>query len=437
MYIRIYPSRNTTIFKRVSGGTAEVLGNINTGKNPISEITDGNTQSAFLMNFDLTAIKDKLTAYPYTCNLKLWDAGVVFEPTITLKTVDLAFFESEFIEGDGFSYLGQKAINQATNWNERVTGTPWSQPSYFDSLVIATKQLNEANEDLLFEGIQSSIATAITDEVNPNFALRISTNEVSDQTFTKFLFTRHTRTVFKPFLEFFIEDNIVDQRQNVIATKSSNIYLLNNIGENFVGTVSVVVKDASGTTVYTPSILNPTAGVYYFVLSPTIDKANTILYDEWSIDSVVVVKNLIQVKSPNQITGQNLDNLFFYPTTSYLHQAIRKNDVVTFNITSEIRGKGSVVLEGYEFRVTSTNNFEIQPWTPVSLYDNKLSFTIDTSYYYAPLEYEVFVRLKEGKNVKTSMMSYKFKLVADEPTHMQSLAANPYSSRDVGFSSKS
>jgi hypothetical protein len=436
-YIRIYPSRNNTIFKRINGGQTEILGTVNTGKNPISEITDGNTQSAFLMNFDISGILPRLTANTYTCNLKLWDSGQIFEPSITLKTVDLLYFEEEFIEGDGFTYLGVKALPQASNWLERVTGSSWtpSQPTYFDTKIIDTMQLNSANEDLFFEGIEASIASAITNTVNPNFAIRISTNTISDQTFTKFLFTRHTRTVFKPFLEFFIDDTIIDERLNTVATIPANIFLLNETGANFTGTLTNEIQDADATVLFTPTINNPSTGVYYVTVTPTAAMANTSLFDVWSIDGVPITKNIIQVKSPNQVgVGKvNTENLFFYPATSYLHQSIRKNDVVTFNVTSEVRGKGSVILTGYEYRIVSTNNFEIQPWTSVSTYGNRLFFTVDTSYYYAPLEYEVFVRLKEGKSIKTSAMSYKFKLIADEASHMQSLAANPYSNRDAGF----
>lgn len=433
MHYRIYPSRQNTIFKRASGGQAEVLGTVNTGKQTIGELTSGNTQSVLLMNFDISGILPLLTKYPYRTNLKLWDAGVIFEPTITLDTVDLVYFEEEFIEGDGFTFLGTKALSQASNWKERVTGTPWSpvQPTYFDNKIIATKQLNEANEDLLFENIESFIATAITNIVNPNFGLRISHNTISDQTFTKFIYTRHTRTVFKPYLEFFIDDTIIDRRQNCIATIPTKLYLLNERGQNFTGTLTVEIQDASETVLFTPTITNPTDGVYFTTFTPTIIMANTNLFDIWSIDGIPITKNIIQVKSPNQINKTNLDNLFFFPTTSYLHQSIRKGDVITFNVTSEIRGKGSIVLPDYEYRITSTNNFEIQPWSPVSLYGNKLFFTVDTSYYYAPLEYEVFVRLKEGKNIKTSQMSYLFKLQEDGPTHMAGVSANPYNDRGI------
>jgi hypothetical protein len=82
-YIRIYPTKNNTIFKRNAGTVLQTAGNINTGQNPIMEMHDGNSQSRLIMNFNLDAIKAKLLANTYTCNLKMFDAGVIFEPALT------------------------------------------------------------------------------------------------------------------------------------------------------------------------------------------------------------------------------------------------------------------------------------------------------------------------------------------------------------------
>lgn len=436
MYIRIYPQKNNTIFKRTAGGVNEVLGLVNTGKNPIFELTSGNTQSTILMNFDISPILTLLENYSYECNLKLWDAGVLFEPSITLDTIDLVYFREEFIEGDGFQFIGSKTLTGASNWLERVTGTPWSpaQPNTFSLGQFPAYQLNEANEDLLIENLASFIDDAITNSVNPNFGIKISTNSVSDQTYTKFIHSRHTKTIFKPYLEFYIDDSIVDRRQSAIATQTSKIYLLNQTGVNFVGTtVTCEVKNAEGTVLFTPVVNNPSNGIYYIEITPTIDTSNTTLFDIWSIDSVELTKGLITVQSPNQITSKKLDGLFFYPVTSYAHPSIRQNDVVLFEVVSQIRGKGIVLLPGYEYRVVSSSGFEMQPWTQVNVYDNKLFFHIDTSYYFPGLEYEVFVRLNHNNSIKTSNMTYKFRLTEDAATHLRSLNASPYNNRDYLF----
>lgn len=436
MYIRIYPQRNNTIFKRTAGGVNEVLGLVNTGKNPIFELTSGNTQSTILMNFDISSIKTLLENYPYECNLKLWDAGVLFEPSITLDTIDLVYFREEFIEGDGFQFIGSKTLTGASNWLERVTGTPWSpaQPNTFALGQFPAYQLNEANEDLLIENLSTFVDDAITNNINPNFGIRISTNTVSDQTYTKFIHSRHTKTIFKPYLEFIINDSIVDKRQSAIATESNKVYLLNQTGVNFVGTtVTCEIKNAAGTVLFIPTVNNPSNGVYYVEVTPTIDTSNTTLFDLWSIDGVELTKGLITVQSPNQVVSRKLDGLFFYPITSYPHPSIRQNDVVLFEVISQIRGKGTVLLPGYEYRVVSTSGFEMQPWTQVNIYDNKLFFHVDTSYYFPGLEYEVFVRLNHNNTIKTSNMTYKFRLQEDAATHLRELNASPYNNRDYLF----
>ena len=436
-YIRVYPSRGTTIFKRSSGGAQEILGTVNTGKNTIHELMDGNSQSAILMNFDISSIKTKLQNYSYTCSLKMWDAGVIFEPTINLKTIDLLYFTEEFTEGDGFSFLGASALPQAANWLERVDGTAWSpvQPGTFTQGLFPAYQLNEANEDITINGLTTFVDNAITASANPSFGIRISNNTVDGDTFTKFLHSRHTRTIYKPFLEFTIDDNIVDGRYNAMATQLTRLYLLTDSGVNFVGTsVIAQILDNTGAVLATPTIVNPTPGVYYIEYTPLITEADSILFDTWSVDGIDVASNVFKVNSPNTVSGKNnTKNLYFFPTTSYLHPIVKKNDVVLFNLISEIRGLGSIMLPGYEYKVVTTSNFEMQGWTPVNIYDNKLFFTIDTKYYFTELEYEVLVRLKEGASIKTSAMTYRFRVVADGATHLDDVSASPYNSRDKNF----
>jgi hypothetical protein len=440
MYIRIYPSRNTTITKSNNGSLQEVNGLINTGKNTIFELQDGNSYSTILMSFDISSIKPLLEEYPFTCNLKLFDAGTIFEPSITLKTIDLVYFEEEFIEGDGWFYFGEKTLTQAANWQERVTGVPWipAQPNTFSQGLFPAYQLNDANEDIVINNIQNFINTAINNNVNtPNFGIRISNNTPDNQTYTKFIHSRHTRTIFKPYLEFYIDNNILDNRHNCVATQNSNFYLINETGSNFVGSVSVDILDVDNNIIASPIVNNPSPGIYYVSFNPNISYADNIIFDSWKIDGKEIIRNLIQVKSPNQISSNKLDNLFFYPTTTYLYPIIRKGDIISCELISEIRGKGKVLLSNYEFKVVSTSLFEMQPWQPINIYNNRLFFTINTSFYFPDLEYEILVRLNQGvKGIKTSNMTYKFKLVEDTASHLRDKAASPYNNRDYLFFNK-
>lgn len=437
-YVRIYPSRNTTIFKANNGSPQEVNGLINTGKNTIFELQDGNNYSTILMSFDISGIKNLLQQYPFECNLKLFDAGTIFEPSITLKTIDLVYFEEEFTEGDGWFYFGQKAISQAANWQERVTGIPWTpaQPNTFSQGLFPAYQLNEANEDIAINNIENFINIALNNNIDfPNFGIRISSNTVDSQTYTKFIHSRHTRTIFKPYLEFYIDDNIIDNRINCIATQSSRFYLVSDTGNNFVGTVQANIVDIDNNVIITPIVNNPSPGVYYIDFTPNISLADNIVFDVWDVGGAELTRNLIQIKSPNQILGDDgLKDLFFYPTTTYPYPIIRQGDIISCELVSEIRGKGKVILPNFEFKVVTTSLFEMQPWQPINIYNNKLYFTINTSFYFPNLEYEILVRLNRGnKGIKTSNMSYKFKLIEDTASHLRDKAASPYNNRDYLF----
>lgn len=436
-YIRIYPAKNNTVFKKNTGSQQQRNGNINTGQNAIMELMDGNGESFLVFDFDIDSLRTTLESHDFTCKLKLWDAGQVFEPAIKPKDVDLIFFEESFVEGNGFDFTGNDVLEQPSNFNLRNETDDWDgviKGGGLDGLFPATT-VDPANGDILVD-VTQFVDTALTDTTNPKFALTISNHEDDDATFTKFIHSRHTRTIFQPFLEFEIDDQIVDSRHNTVATKNNRIYLLSDSGENFVGTtVSAEIQDGSGTSIASPSVNNPSPGVYYIEYTPPISRVGEKLFDVWSVDGTTISKQIINVTSPNIVFANDdkFNGLFFHPATAYSHAAIRRNDKVRFNIISEIRGSGSVLIDNFEYRVVATNNFEMIPWTPASIYNNQSFFTIDTTFFYPELNYEVFVRFKGKDFTRTSDLTEKFRLVEDAATHLQGRNASPYNNRNFTF----
>lgn len=537
MYYRIYPNKNTTIFKKNTAGIDIRNGNINTGANPISEIYNGDGESIFLLGFDISSLTSKLQNYTYTCNLKVFDAGTLYEPALLPTDIDVLYFTEDFTEGDGFSYLDGKAVVGQANWNQRTALNNWGTTLTKGDLHAFTMQ--KANEDWSYN-VSSFIADSILNTTNPNFGLRVAKeitatgslkltagvggdnisivkvngvtinnaiipfntdlattaldliNNINNYTsvpnytasidpldntniiltpdeglgatangftidvtgtittttialsggvdsaykfesgvlYAKFMYTRHTKTIFQPYLEFIIEDEVVDGRHDCVAGQTSTLYLLNDLQTNFVGTLTGEIQDTEGNVTQTLTISNPTTGRYTASFTPALtDKG--VYFDVWYIDGEMVAKNIIQVQSPNQILTKIIaPNLFFYPTTSYLHQTIRKGDVVNFNVISEQRGKGTIIKSNYEYRIVTTSGFEILPWSPVELYNSRMYFSVDTSYLYPELEYEVFVRLNESPVLKTSSLTYKFRLTEDSMTHLGNKSASPYNNRD-------
>lgn len=252
-----------------------------------------------------------------------------------------------------------------------------------------------------------------------------------DATYTKFLYTRHTRTIYKPYIEFFINDEVVDHQQFTVALDAAKYYLLNNKGTDFVGVLTASIVNNTQTDLLT--VTNNGNGIYETIWTPPITASNKTVVLNWYIDGVQVAKRPIEVQSPNQLVEKNLTGLYFYPTAVYTHSQIRKNDLVEMSLVSEIKGKGCFISDKFEFKVVSSSGFEIIPWSKVNVYMNDLYFYVDTAFFFEDLEYEVFVRYNDGVIKRTSNLTYKFRLVDDIATHLKNKSASPYNRRDNLF----
>lgn len=436
-YYRLYASKTNTIFQRNSGTAEQVAGTINTGQSPISEISTGNVHSRLLLNFTLEELYGKLQTNNYEVNLVLYDAGVIFDNSTKLLPVDLYYFEESFTEGDGFSYDKDGLVGYS-NYINRDALNLWG--SIFDKLTnsgdFPIYSLNTANEDLKFN-VKRLVDLALTNTVdNFNFAIDLddSSEPIESAQYTKFIYTRHTRTTFQPYLEFFIEDDIVTPNE-AIATIAETFFIKNENGIDFIGILTSEVLDEDSVIVNTPSITSLGQGVYNFTYTPDISLANKTIEISWKIDGVVVKTNFVKILSPNSLSNNTLiskKDLFFFPTTKYTSTNIQKGDKVKVLITSEIRGKGVYTSKNFEYRVIATNGFEMIPWSQVNLYNNELYTIIDTSFFYEGLDYEVFIRLNENNEIKTSNLTYKFKVVESDYSPLRNKNASPYSNRNYG-----
>jgi len=429
MYIRIYPHKNNTIFKNALGTSLMTSGNVNIGQNPVLELRDGNSQTKIVFNFDISSIKELLKKYSFSCNFKLYDAGVIYQPVLKdLKTIDLFYFTEDFVEGDGFSFFDNEAIEGVSNWNYRSFGNDWT--GCFVNGIQNAFQLNSSTQDITINNLETFINDAVDQDKNPNFALALHSNTPSNEIYTKFIFGRRTRTIYTPYLEFFINDEVIDLRRNTIATQETTLYLINHLKQDFTDTVSCKIVDSGDNIIHTPSVVNLSNGIYRIKFTPNITYSNDVLRDIWSIGAEEIFKGMIEINSPNKIVEENYDNMYFYPNTTYTNSLIRIGDIIKFNLIAEQRKMGSKIIPNFEFKVVATNAFEMQPWTPINLYKDKYFFKIDTSYYFPELEYEVIVRLKTDDFTKTSFNTYKFRATGDWATHLADRATNPYNNRD-------
>ena len=256
----------------------------------------------------------------------------------------------------------------------------------------------------------------------------------------KYFTSSYTKTVFKPYLEFFINDTIIDNSEELIAGQANQIYLLNQRGVNFSSNPVPQVIDNNGNELndpFTTVVSNPSPGVYYFTLTPPMPQSLAKEYISilWNVGGINKYKQVLKVCDPDLFV-QNYDskNLYFYPTTNLSHTIARQGDILPFNVVSQIRGKGDIIRKTYEYTVYSMDGFVMVPWTQVSLYKETMFFMLDTSYFFPELEYEVFVRNVDNGFIFTSPITYKFKLTQQAQSHLRELSASPYYSRDYFFS---
>jgi hypothetical protein len=437
MYTRLYPTANNTIFQYVSQvlgpnntyQTVTTSSNINCGANTTMELQDGHGQSTLVFAFTLpTWLQEKLGNYTYTSNLQLFDAGTLFNPPINLKNVTLSSFTQDFVEGDGFSFLPPQNMIGVSNWIQYDSVNLWSSVTFTP---ITTYAMQRINEDYNFV-VTNTIADFLTASINPKFALTI-TNRTNDpvNVYTKYICSRHTKTVFKPYLEFFIEDSVVDQTFECIAGQVNKIFLLNQNNIAFSSPLTASILYDNETTA-APLVVSQSPGEYYITVTPPLPTTLKTTYATitWSIGSLAVQKQVVKVNTPNRLFEEvALENVFFYPSTPYSHNIVRQGDVVPFTVVSQIRGKGDVVLDTYEYRITSMDGFEMVPWTSTNVYRKKIYFFIHTDYFFPEQQYEVWVRNNTTNFVMTSNLTHKFKVAMCDKSHLRELSASPYYSR--------
>lgn len=443
-YYRLYPEKNNTIFrygKYISSTlTSYSSENVNCGANPVMEMMDGKGESKLLFGFQiLNTLQTKLKNNNFTCKLQLWDAGTLYEPATKLKNVVLEQFDGDFSEGDGYSFSSDESKIGVSNWINANSMLLWSDVTFN---TVASYQMNRINEDFSFDVTASltPIITSNTFNSNNLYNLSLKINDGENDAvniYRKFIHSNYTKTVFKPYLEFFIDDTISDASNNCVANQVNRIYIVNKAGKPFTSTpVAKITMDNLQTIVTATQINN--GCVYYIEVTPTsystISKLVT-LNILWSIDGESVQKQVVEVSSPNVLTDSfDSKNLFFYPVTPLSHNVVKQGDILPFSIISEIRGKGLILQTTFEYKICSMDGFEMCPWMPVSLYRDKMFFNVNTEYYFPEQQYEVFVRNRTGSFTLTSTLTQKFKVQMNDKSHLRELSASPYYSRNQFFS---
>ena len=442
-YFRSYFEKNNTIIKNSQ---------VNTAKNPTTEIFYGSGFSKFLFKIDLSDLKSKVDNGDYVIdentshylkmtNTIFGDEGLRGQNRSTGRnratSFNLILFQiPEFWdEGVGFDYeqqsydftAGNNTFDERpSNWFNRTTLDQWSSQGVYATDPTILSGSTHPNGLIHFDNGNENLNVDITDYVNGvltggtiNHGLGLAfaviyqdiTPEV-DQSIA--FFTKYTQTFFEPFVESYFEDRIIDHRNNFIEKQSQNLYLYVTKGSNFydLDDLPVVdIKDVSGNIV--PGLANIETtkvkkGVYKaaFGIEGVVCDGKRFYLDVWknlSLDGVSIndvtqkfiprpYSSLFSVGT-NQIDSNRYSVQFFGIKQS--EKIVRgENRKITVTFKSIGTPKGVLFEESY-YRIyikegkTQVNIFD---WTQLDV-TNENSFMLDTSFM-IPREYTIEIKGK-------------------------------------------
>jgi len=454
-YFRSYFEKNNTIIKNSQ---------VNTAKNPTSEIFYGSSFSKFIFKIDFTDLQNKidngdLVITPETKHtLHLTNTIFGDETFLGAKrgtgrqrtnSFDLILFEvPEFWdEGLGFDYedggydftTGNVTFDERpSNWFNRTTLNSWtSEGIYSDSpTIVDTIHFDNGNEDIHVD-ITDYVNGILNGDTNHGLGLAFAVlyqdieSEI-DQSVA--FFTKYTQTFFEPYVESFFDDRINDDRLNFVENTEQNLYLYVTKGTNFYDLDDdpiVDILNSSGSVISGLSNITATKikkGIYKisFGLDGVICDGKRFYFDKWknlSIDGVSI-SDVTQRFIPKPLTslytiGDNPKDLDRYAIQFF---GVKQNEkiirgeyrkiVITFKSINEPL---PVLFDEVFYRIyikEGKTNVIVHDWTQLDV-TNENSFTLDTSIY-IPREYYIEIKGKTHSEEIFYENEIKFEIVSEK-----------------------
>jgi hypothetical protein len=453
-YFRSYFEKNNTIIKNSQ---------VNTAKNPNTEIFYGSGFSKFIFKVDLTDLKAKIDNGDYVVNgntkhyLKMTNTIFGDEAFLGQKrgsgreratSFDLIIFKitEYWDEGVGFDYeqaydftSGNETFDERpSNWFNRTTLDAWSSEGVYSTspTIIGTIRMDNGDENLNVDITDYVNSIVVNGDTNHGLGIAFSVlyqdlSPATDQSVS--FFTKYTQTFFEPFVESVFDDRIDDNRENFIAEVNQNLYLYVTKGSNYYDLDSlptVDILDYNNAVISGLGNLTATKirkGVYKvtFGLSGLLCDGKRFYFDKWkglSIDGVSI-SNVTQKFVPKPYTslytiGTNPVELQRYVIQFFglqLNEKIKSGEnrkvVVTFRSLDYPK---SVLFDEVYYRIfvkegkTQVNVFE---WTQLDK-TNENSFFLDTSIL-IPREYWIEIKGKTHNEEIFYKDLIKFEIVSE------------------------
>lgn len=454
-YFRSYFEKNNTILKNSQ---------VNTSKNPTTEIFYGSGFSKFIFKVDFTDLETKINSGEYvittgtTHTLHLTNTIFGDETFLGAKrgtgrqrtnSFDLILFQiPEFWdEGLGFDYedggydftTGNNTFDERpSNWFNRTTLNPWTVEGVYSTspTIIDTIHFDNGNEDINVD-ITSYVNGILSGNTNHGLGLAFSVlyqdlEAEIDQSVA--FFTKYTQTFFEPYVESVFDDRIEDDRSNFIEKVNQNLYLYITKGTNFYDldsdpTVDILNSNGveiSGLTGLTTTKIRK--GVYKvtFGLDGVLCDGKRFFFDKWknlSIDGVSI-NDVSQKFVPKPYTslytiGENPKELDRYAIQFFgvkqnekIIRGEKRKIVITFKSINESK---PILFDEVFYRIyikEGKTNVIVHDWTQMDV-TNENSFTLDTSIY-IPREYFLEVKGKTHSEEIFYENEIKYEIVSEK-----------------------
>lgn len=478
MYLREYPSADNTLIRRknyipstLNPGTLEIasysMESVNVGLNPILEICEGVLDTIIVLEFkiskELKTVWDRNSNNGNFCYFNIFDFGTrelgpntkVLPPRVL--SVKYTINES-FDEGNGYYYDTKQVIEEPSNWNYRNSlNDVWGSKTLIDLVTF-----NDYNDDILKVDVTSAINQLIANNLVDDSTIQLfiqidnqveNVNINRNEVRRKWFHSRHTRTMYKPYLEFVINDEIKDSYNLTIPYYTDTNYeffvLLDNkkaLGSSNDWDLSLFEFEAN----CLEQTGNPTIQAISKHFNYTLmDSRNSIFkvgvsFDVegvwkliWKYNGTTIVEDTLEVSSMPIVildTFSETGNSFIYPTANFSGNQVYVGDKAKIKIVGSSRGSGQTITKNLQYKVITDGNFEMIPWTDCNNHRDQTWAILDTSFFYPNLDYIVVVRYKQGEHgdeIFTSNLIYKFKLIHPGITNLNKINTNPYNPRNT------
>jgi hypothetical protein len=423
---RIYPDKNTTIMSKYQSR--------NTGLNPVSELWYGKYgRSRLLIDFDMDEINQVFSdgiinsATVLSYKLVLTDCSPVGSPTHRSPknfSLEIAGVDQDWHEGAGYDFLrayyGSVLQDDNANWIKSTDGLNWSGGSYDEGYYYTAVTFGIGNENVEID-VTDYVMSGLTGSVSPfhGFLVKYSGNtemtfssSTSTSAWTKQFYTRHTHTIYKPYIEIEYDDFVDDDRSHMISGITNTLYLYTQIGSNLqdvYSAVSCAVKSGNGQVISSTtqlSISGINSGIYGVDFKPTGIETGITLYDHWTVEQVnngiraEFINEFVVSSATFNIGGSisSIPNRYDINIPQMKTQYEIGDDIFMWLRIRQQFSTATTTLDNLYYKVVNgPNDYTMIDWSKVSK-TNGLNFVhFNTSWFYTGTNYTI--KFKDNGNV--------------------------------------